>query len=80
MKKSLFTVALVIAFASPASASSCPKHMAAIDAAMSGASLSKADMTKVKDLRAKGEELHKSGNHAESVKALGGAKKMLGIK
>ena len=79
MKRLLFTVALVIAFASPVAAAGCPKHMAAIDAALSGASLSKADMAKVKDLRANGEKLHKSGNHAESVKVLGQAKKMLGI-
>ena len=80
MKKLLLIGALVMAFASPVLASSCPKHMAAIDAALSGASLSKADMAKVKDLRASGEMLHKGGKHAESVKALGDAKKMLGIK
>ena len=80
MKKLLFAVALVIAFASPASAKQCPKDMAAIDAAMASANLSKKDMVKVKDLRANGEKLHKRGSHAESVKALGEAKILLGIK
>ena len=54
--------------------------MAAIDAAMASASLSKKDMAKVKELRAKGEKLHKGGSHAESVKALGEAKMLLGLK
>ena len=80
MKKLLVTVALVIAFASPVSAKQCPKDMAAIDAAMASANLTKKDMTKVKDLRAKGEKLHKGGSHAQSVKALGEAKILLGLK
>ena len=53
--------------------------MAAIDAALSTASLSEADMTKVKELRKQGEDLHNSGDHAGSEAALGEAKKMLGI-
>ena len=79
MKKLLFTVALMIAFASPVAAFHCPKDMAAIDAAAPSASLNKDDMAKAKDLRAEGEKLHKGGNHAASVKVLGEAKKMLGI-
>ena len=49
-------------------------------AALSGASasLSKDDMAKVKDLRAKGEKLHKGGNHSESVEVLGKAKENVG--
>ena len=53
--------------------------MAAIDAALPNASLSDADMAKVKELRAKGEQLHQAGDHAGSEAALGEAKKMLGI-
>jgi hypothetical protein len=53
--------------------------MAAIDAALPTASLSEADMTKVKELRKQGEDLHKAGDHAGSEAALGEAKKMLGI-
>jgi hypothetical protein len=36
-------------------------------------------MTKVKELRADGEKFHKEGKHDDSMKALGGAKKLLGI-
>lgn len=36
-------------------------------------------MEKIKALRADGEKLHKEGKHTESMKALGEAKKMLGI-
>jgi hypothetical protein len=36
-------------------------------------------MAKVKKLRADGEAAHKSGQHAESMKLLAEAKKMLGI-
>ena len=53
--------------------------MKKIDAALPTAKLSQADGSKVKDLRAKGEDLHKSGKHSESMAALGEAKKMLGI-
>ena len=80
MKKLLFTVALMIAFASPVAAFHCPKDMAAIDAAAPSASLNKDELAKAKDLRAEGEKLHKGGSHAQSVKVLGEAKKMLGIK
>jgi len=65
--------------ASTAYAGSCPMDMKQIDAAMANSSLSMADMDKVKALRAKGEKLHKSGDHSGSVKALGEAKDMLGL-
>jgi hypothetical protein len=61
-------------------ASSCPKEMKAIDAALPGAKLSAAQMSEVKKLRADGEALHKAGKHADSMAALGKAKSMLGIK
>jgi hypothetical protein len=73
-------VAVSLALASGiAFASSCPKEMKAIDAALPKAKLSKAQMAEVKKLRAQGESLHKSGKHADSMEALGKAKKMLGI-
>ncbi|RWA75390.1 MAG: hypothetical protein EOQ28_09860 [Mesorhizobium sp.] len=67
------TVVPAIAFAN-----SCPTVMAAIDAALPNATLSQADMTKVKELRAQGEKLHAAGDHAGSMAALNDAKKMLG--
>jgi hypothetical protein len=55
--------------------------MKAIDAKLAGADtkLKADDAAKVKDLRAKGEAAHKAGKHDESMKALGEAKKLLGI-
>ena len=41
--------------------------------------LSDEEKAKVTELRAKGEELHEAGNHAESVATLAEAKKILGI-
>jgi len=75
-------LALFAAFAlasSVAFASSCPKQMKAIDAAMSKASLSTAKKGEVQKLRADGERLHKAGKHAESIDALNKAKAILGI-
>jgi len=63
-----------------AAAHNCPNEMKAIDAKLGSASgVSAENMSKVKDLRAEGEKLHKEGKHAESMKALGEAKKLLGI-
>jgi hypothetical protein len=42
-------------------------------------SLSSAQMSEVRKLRADGEALHKAGKHQESVDTLGKAMKMLGI-
>jgi hypothetical protein len=78
----LRTITLVLAMTlTPvaAYANSCPTQMAAIDAALTNAKLSEADLAKVKELRKQGEDLHASGDHAGSEAALGEAKKMLGI-
>lgn len=66
-------------FPATAFAHSCPTIMAAIDAALPTSTLAEADMTKVKELRAKGEQLHASGDHTGSEAALNEAKKLLGI-
>jgi hypothetical protein len=68
-----------LAFATPAYAFHCPQDMAAIDAALPNSNLSEEDKAKVTELRKQGEEQHEAGQHAESVKTLGEAKKMLGI-
>ena len=74
-------LALPLAFASSlAIASSCPKEMKAIDAALPAAKLDAAKMSEVKQLRADGEAQHKAGKHAESMAALGKAKAILGLK
>ncbi len=73
-------VGLVLALsAGMAFAHGCPGEMKAIDAKMPSAKLAEAQMSKVKDLRAKGEQLHKEGKHGESMAALGEAKKLLGL-
>jgi len=77
----LLSVAAALAFASAAAlAHNCPNEMKAIDAKLaSNPTLAAADMDKVKKLRADGEAAHKAGKHDDSMKALGEAKKMLGI-
>lgn len=58
----------------------CPADMKAIDAKLATKpALAAADMAKVESLRAEGEKLHKAGKHDDSIKALGEAKKLLGI-
>lgn len=72
--------AAALAASSLAMAHNCPNEMKAIDAKLSGnPTLSAADMGKVKALRADGEKFHKAGKHDDSMKALGEAKKLLGI-
>ncbi len=71
---------LVLATSGAAFAGSCPKHMADIDAALAKSpKLSAAQLNEVKAQRAKGDELHKAGKHADSMTELGKAKKTLGI-
>ncbi len=73
MKQVLLASALALA-AGTAFAHNCPNEMKAIDA-----KLADADAAKVKQLRADGEAAHKAGKHDDSMKALGEAKKILGI-
>ncbi len=76
--KHVIGVVLAIA-AGSALAHGCPGEMKAIDARLPAAKLAEAQMKQVKDLRAKGEQLHKDGKHSESMAALGEAKKLLGL-
>lgn len=79
MKKSLILVSLAAA-CGLAWANNCPNEMKAIDAKLATKpALSKEDADKVAKLRAQGEADHKAGKHAESMKALGDAKKILGL-
>ncbi len=77
MKKLL--AVLLFSIASVAMAHNCPNEMKAIDAALKTTTLSGSELDKVKALRADGEKFHKEGKHAESMKALGEAKKLLGL-
>jgi hypothetical protein len=79
MKKALVFVSLAAA-CGLALAHNCPNEMKAIDAKLAtNPKLSDADMAKVKKLRADGEAAHKAGKHDDSMKALGEAKKLLGV-
>jgi hypothetical protein len=78
--KRLLILAALSAACSLALANSCPNEMKAIDAKLATSpKLADADMAKDKKLRADGETAHKAGKHDESMKALGEAKKLLGI-
>ena len=69
-----------LALAGAAFAGNCPVDMKAIDAKLAAKpNLSKENMEKVARLRKSGEDHHKAGKHAESMKDLGEAKKLLGI-
>jgi ubiquitin len=78
MKKLIATVFL-LATSSMAMAHGCPGEMKKIDAKLATTTLNAADATKVKDLRAKGEQQHKEGKHSESMASLAEAKKVLGL-
>jgi hypothetical protein len=61
-------------------ASSCPAHMAAIDARLAeNPVLSEEEAARVAELRAEGEARHLAGDHAESMRLLAEAEKILGI-
>jgi hypothetical protein len=77
--RSLIALTLFVA-SGTALAHGCPGEMKAIDAKLATKpTLASADMSKVQTLRADGERLHKEGKHTESMKALGEAKKLLGL-
>jgi hypothetical protein len=78
--RSILVASLFALTSGVAYAFSCPTHMKAIDAALTKAKLSDAQMADVKKYRADGEKLHKDGKHTESLEALGKAEKILGIK
>ena len=79
MKSALLATLLALATGT-AFAHNCPNEMKAIDAKLaSNPKLADADAAKIKQLRADGEAAHKAGKHDDSMKALEGAKKILGI-
>lgn len=71
---------VLLGLCSAAWAHNCPNEMKAIDAKLATQpKLADADAAKVRQLRADGETAHKAGRHDDSMKALGEAKKILGI-
>ena len=71
--RSLLAAAVIVAFATPASAFYCPKQGKAIDAALAKVSLSAAQTAEVKTLRDQGLAKHGTGDHAGAVRDLGAA-------
>ena len=72
--------AMVLATPALAAGGHCDADLKAVDAAMSKAKLSDADMAKVKAARAKAGDLHKANKEEECEKSLAEAQKLLGIK
>jgi hypothetical protein len=77
--KKLILAGSILCMSSWAIAHGCPGEMKKIDNALPTAKLSPENMSKVKELRAKGEEQHKAGKHTESMNTLAEAKKIVGI-
>ncbi len=78
MKRCLFAAVLALALSTPAMATQCPSDIAKIDAVLAaGRGLDPHMANAVKTLRDMGQRLHDAGRHADSVKALAGAKEML---
>ena len=79
LKQVLIATAFALA-SSAAMAFQCPGDMKKIDGALAkNPTLTAAQMTDVKKLRADGEASHKAGKHQESVDTLAKAMKILGI-
>ncbi len=75
----LIAGALVLGLSLPAYAGGCPGMSKKVGAALSTSSLSTDKKAEVTALRAKGDALHKSGKHGDSVAALKQALAMLGM-
>ncbi|MBX9588224.1 MAG: hypothetical protein K2X43_02895 [Hyphomonadaceae bacterium] len=82
MKMTVLLAVAATALAMPALAAGghCDADLKAVDAAISKAKLSDADMTKVKAARTKADQLHKAGKEEDCEKSLAEAQKLLGIK
>ena len=63
----------------PALAGHCPKDVKKIDAALPMSKLHRVQTRKVRDLRHKGNEQHKNGQHGDALKSLHEAMKRLGL-
>ncbi len=84
MKKRTLLAAVVAIFGTglfsiPALAGHCPKDVRLIDEALKMTKVSDANMSRVKALRDKGNEQHKTGQHGPSLQTLHEAMKILGI-
>ena len=80
MTRTILAAALAFLIATPALANSCPTKVKAIDEALAAnPNLSAEQLVEVEKLRDQGEDLHESGKHEDSQKALQQAMDILGI-
>ena len=78
LKKFLITIFTIFVSTTLASAGSCPLLVKKIDNSLSQTKqLSKEQLSEIKKLRDSGHKAHKDGDHAESVKILKQALKLL---
>ncbi len=78
-----FLFAAVVGLASApafAQGNACAPDIKAVDAALISAKLDAAVLKKVQDLRAQGDKASKENKPADCLKAMGEAKKLLGVK
>ena len=81
MKRLLIGTALAVLLAAPALATECPRHLRAIDEALTkNPQLTAAQMTDVKKARDDGDVAHKAAKHADSLAAFAKAEAILKIK
>ena len=81
MKRLFIAVAVLIGMTSPAFAKHCPKDAKIIDQSLREAfELTTKQTAEVIRLRFMGLAYHKDGEHAEAIKALHEATKILGVK
>lgn len=79
MRRIMLTLAAAVV-SMPVWAMHCPMDMAKIDEQLkTNPPSDPAILTRVTELRAEGEKLHKAGDHEQSLEALGEAQKLLGI-
>lgn len=77
LRKTVLTTVFAVLLAAPAYAGHCPKDAAAIDNALAVLDVGDDVKAKVTELRGKGMEQHKAGNHAESEDTLSEAMRTL---
>ena len=81
MKRMLALGASLLLAAGAAYAAHCPTHAKAIDEALAKKpKLTEAQMKEVQELKKKGEEFHKAGNHKEAMENMHKAMEIVGLK
>jgi hypothetical protein len=81
MKRSLALGAITLFASGLAIAGHCPTHSKALDEALAkNPKLTEAQMKEVKDLKKKGDDAHKAGDHKTAMENLHKAMDIVGVK